>query len=156
MNIRVSGVILENNAILLVRHDYGKEQLWHIPGGSVNEYETLIAALKREFLEELDLVVKPDQLWLVCDSIRPDGVHVLHCIFITKRLQGEPIIQKSETSGVEFAWIPIIDLLSLHMYPNIATHVEQLAATYPRIPGAKYVGRCQSASSRWEDLSDIT
>ncbi len=146
MKVRVSGVVLKNDLVLLIRHDYGEEQLWHIPGGGVKELETLTQALQREFLEELGVDVEPDELWLICDSIRPDGVRVLHCVFVVKRLVGKPVIQPQETSGVEYKWIPVTELSSLHLYPHIANQVQQLVDGYPQLLPLGYIGYCQPAS----------
>lgn len=143
MYVRVSGLIIENDAVLLIRHDYDRGQLWHVPGGNLKEQETLTAALEREFLEELGLVVQAGALWLVCDSILPNQVQVLHCVFVTNRLEGEPALRKTETSGVECAWVPVPDISSMNLYPSITPYVQQLAAEYPMVQPAGYIGRCQ-------------
>jgi 8-oxo-dGTP diphosphatase len=144
MYVRVGGLVLENDTVLLIRHDYDGGQLWHVPGGNLKEQETLTDALEREFLEELGLVVEVGVLWLVCDSIRPDGVQVLHCIFGVKRLEGEPVLRKAETSGVECAWVPVADISSLNLYPSIEFYVKELSTEYAELSSLGYIGRCQS------------
>lgn len=43
------------NLVLLVRHSYGDQQLWNLPGGGFNpKKETAIVAAEREVLEELN------------------------------------------------------------------------------------------------------
>lgn len=143
MNVRVGGLVLRNDAVLLIRHDYEGGQLWHFPGGGVREHETLTDALRREFREELGVEVKVGILWLVCDSIRADGVHVLHCVFVVDSVEGEPVIQKAETSGVERAWVPVAKLSSLYLYPSIGTYVKQSTLEHPSTSPAGYIGRCK-------------
>ncbi len=59
----VSGVLIIDNQVLLARHTYGngKGKLI-VPGGYVQHNETPQAALKREFLEEVNLIIEPKEL----------------------------------------------------------------------------------------------
>lgn len=54
--ICVEGVYLRNGRILLLRRDVEPfKGYWHVPGGHVEENETLHEALRREFQEETNL-----------------------------------------------------------------------------------------------------
>ena len=51
--------------LLLVRHSYGRSDLWMLPGGGIGRRETPEAAARREVLEELGCGL---------DALRPLGV----------------------------------------------------------------------------------
>ena len=54
-NIRVYGILIEDEKLLLIREPYAGNQLVKFPGGGLNFGEGLVNCLKREFLEELSL-----------------------------------------------------------------------------------------------------
>ena len=57
---RVCGILIENNSILLVKHEGlgSAGTLWIPPGGGIEFGETAQEALKREFQEEVDLQIE--------------------------------------------------------------------------------------------------
>ncbi|MEA1975825.1 MAG: NUDIX domain-containing protein, partial [Bacillota bacterium] len=50
----IKAIIINNNKILLTHNEYGGEQFYLLPGGGQNHGETIIDALKRECLEEVN------------------------------------------------------------------------------------------------------
>jgi ADP-ribose pyrophosphatase YjhB (NUDIX family) len=49
----VKCVVMHGDRIVLVRHTYGRRQLWDLPGGGIKRGETTLAAARREVAEEL-------------------------------------------------------------------------------------------------------
>ena len=59
MHVRVTGLVIEDDRILLLNQDTDAARSWSLPGGKVEDGETLAAALVREMREETGLEVEP-------------------------------------------------------------------------------------------------
>ena len=90
MKVRPTGILIEKNKILLLEQEVASDskRKYSLPGGTLEEGETVYECLKREMLEETGLDVEPIRLLYICDRITP-GVHVLHITFEVKRVGGE-------------------------------------------------------------------
>ena len=82
IRIRVCGVLLRNNKILLAKHTgIGPEGImWIPPGGGAEFGESLKQALVREFQEETGITVKVDKLITFHEFINPP-LHALEFFF---------------------------------------------------------------------------
>ncbi|MEV0661355.1 NUDIX domain-containing protein [Actinomadura luteofluorescens] len=137
MDIRVTGIVVEDERILLLDQDTDTGRSWSLPGGKVEEGEPLAEALAREMREETGVDVEVGRLLYVCDHIRGD-VHVLHITFEARRTGGTAgVVAGTADSrpirGVEF--VRLADLVSLGFGERFA----DLARA--RFPGAgSYMG----------------
>lgn len=57
INIRVYGICIKNQAVLSLHEEYAGEFLTKLPGGGLEYGESVIACLKREFSEELNVEI---------------------------------------------------------------------------------------------------
>lgn len=99
----VAGVILnEKDQVLLALRPMHKHQggLWEFPGGKVEEGEQVQAALARELLEELNLVVETSRSLLITEHDYGDK-HVTLDVWIVSAFSGD--IQGRE--GQELRWV---------------------------------------------------
>lgn len=113
MHVRVTGVVIEDDRILLLNQDTGTGRSWSLPGGKVEEGETLAAALVREMREETGLEVEPGRLLYVCDHLPASVVHMTFEARRTGGTVGEVAhgVDTRPIRGVEF--VKLADLPSL-------------------------------------------
>lgn len=83
----MTGVLIEDDQVLLLKQDTDTCRSWSLPGGKVEERETVNEALTREMREETGLQVEVGRLLYVCDHIT-DAVHVVHLTFQVRRIGG--------------------------------------------------------------------
>jgi ADP-ribose pyrophosphatase YjhB (NUDIX family) len=115
VQIRVTGVLIEDSKILILRQETDADRQFSLPGGRTEEGEALGDALVREMLEETGLVVEPGRLLYLCDYLPGNGTHVVHVTFEVRRVGGTlgavtPGKDTRPIHGVEF--VPIADLRS--------------------------------------------
>ena len=84
MRVRVTGVVIEDGRILLLNQD-AADRSWSLPGGKLEDGESLAEALVREMKEETGLDVKPARLLYVCDY---PSAQVVHMTFEARRTGG--------------------------------------------------------------------
>ncbi len=90
LRLRVSGICIEQESILLVKHrSIGKKGiLWAPPGGGLHYGETVSEALHREFLEETGLSVEMGMPLLINEYIE-SPLHALELFFSVQCKGGE-------------------------------------------------------------------
>ncbi|HEY3766767.1 MAG TPA: NUDIX hydrolase [Gaiellales bacterium] len=84
--IRVGALLRHGDAVLLLRQEKAGRSYWLLPGGGVEEGESLHVALARELSEECGLEgLTLDGPIAIVESIAPAGLrprkHVVHVIF---------------------------------------------------------------------------
>lgn len=57
MRVSVRGILIQDDQLLVIHRIKGDREYYVIPGGGVEDHETLIQALKRELLEEVGIQV---------------------------------------------------------------------------------------------------
>ena len=85
--IRVTGVMVDDGAILIIKQKtLGRE--WFLPGGTLEEGETLAECVEREVFEETGFTVKAKKLISVADTDFKDPplVHIIFTVEIDELL----------------------------------------------------------------------
>ena len=109
--IRVSGILKKDDKILFVKHRKKGEEYYLLPGGGVDFGETFEIALKREFLEEVNINVSVDRLCIISEGVDPKGEkHIINLVFLVDYVSGEIILPDEERIvGIEYLEISNLD-----------------------------------------------
>ena len=117
----VAGVVIKDNKVLLARHTYGSGTgKLIIPGGYLNFGETPQEAVKREYLEETNIVVEPEDIL----GIR-FNMHDWYIVFRAKYISGEAKSDHDENS--EVLWIEVEEALVREDVPELTKKMIQSA-----------------------------
>ena len=143
MKVRPAALIwrlFENqNEVLLMRYNYGGQDVFALPGGNCDRGETLPETVIRELQEELGIRADIGEMILSGEMLLSErNDDVLHVVFAARNLQGEPKLNPNETTALELVWVPVVGLDQLNLYPNIGAKIQPwfTSATY-----LGYVGR---------------
>ncbi|MFE3601336.1 NUDIX domain-containing protein [Streptomyces sp. NPDC059142] len=113
MHTRVTGIVIEDDRILLLDQDTDGPRSYSLPGGKVEDGETLEQALIREMREETGVDVEVGRLLYLCDNV---AAHVVHITFEARRVGGQvgAITEGADTRPIrEVAFVPLGDLPGL-------------------------------------------
>jgi len=143
LRIRVAGILLINDKILLVSHKKKDDVYWLLPGGGVDYGESLDEALKREFSEELNINIDVHDLVLVNDSIEPGGErHILNMTFVCNKTGGEFLLGDDERL-IDFDFFSVEEMMNLKIFPPFK---EELKAILLNENTSIYAGKL------WQEL----
>ena len=120
LRVRVSGILIENDALLLVRHSALGEKgiLWAPPGGGMKYGRTIEENLKREFLEETALEIAIERFLFLNEYLAPP-LHAVELFFQVSRLGGDltkgidPEMGRGEQIIQEVGFIPFEELAEM-------------------------------------------
>lgn len=85
IRIRVCGILIRNQSVLLVNHKgLNKDHIfWNFPGGGLIENEEIDNCLKREFKEETGLAVEMDSFFYLNQHLQ-NPLHAIEFYFKVK------------------------------------------------------------------------
>ncbi|MCU5497822.1 NUDIX hydrolase [Bacillus wiedmannii] len=114
MQVRVTGILIEDEKVLLVKQKVANRN-WSLPGGGVENGETLEEAMIREMREETGLEVKIKKLLYVCD--KPDASpSLLHITFLLERIEGEITLPSNEFDHNPIQDVQMVPIKDLSQY----------------------------------------
>ena len=88
LRVRACGLLVENDALLLVNHrSLTASDFWSPPGGGLNFGESARMGLKRELKEETGLDVDVLDFLFTSEFIHPP-LHAIELFFLIKRVAG--------------------------------------------------------------------
>lgn len=89
LRVRVMGVLIEHNSLLLIKHVGVGEKgfLWSPPGGGMEYGFSAEENLKREFIEETGLTIAIEEFLFVCELLQPP-FHAIELFYKVKATGG--------------------------------------------------------------------
>ncbi len=89
VRVRVCGLCIEKEKVLLVNHNSLNEQneFWSPPGGGLEFGQSSSANLKREFFEETGIIIEIENFLFVHEYLNPP-LHAIELFFNVKRIGG--------------------------------------------------------------------
>ena len=136
-NIRVTGILIENNELLIVKQKLSDSRSWSLPGGRLERGETLEQGLKREFKEETGLDADVIRLLYLCD-VGSSSNTVLHITFLVKRIGGEITLPTNEFDENPIHDVRFVSVEDLTEYGFSEQFVQLVKQDFPR--SGNYMG----------------
>lgn len=119
LRMRVNGVLIEEDKILMAKHRMGHDkEFWSTPGGGMNYGSNAKENLKREFLEETGLEITVEEFLFVNEFLSPP-LHAMEYFFQVRRINGtavlgtDPELDKDTQILSEIRWMSMEDLVSI-------------------------------------------
>ncbi len=127
--VRVAGILIENDRILLIEHLKKNKRYWLVPGGGVDWGESTAEALIREYKEETNLDIDVDKFLFLSETIAPDKQkHVINLYFQVRVLKNsiEEMRIGNEKNLMDLRFITKEEIEEIKLYPNIKEQLKQL------------------------------
>ncbi|NOQ71386.1 MAG: NUDIX domain-containing protein [Crocinitomix sp.] len=118
-NLRVYGLLINNNAVLVTDEQRGGFPMTKFPGGGLEKGEGLADGLKREFDEEISIAIAVNQFYYVNDflqisSFNPaDQLLSFYYMVSTNQISEIPIatVKRKIKDGEQvFRWVALSEL----------------------------------------------
>ena len=127
--IRVAGILIEDDKILLIQHHKNNKKYWLIPGGGNDWGETAKEALIREYKEETNMNIEVDEFLFFSETIYPNKErHILNLFFRIHRNEKNNSIIKLGDEAVltDLKFVTKEELKTMIVYPNIKENLLEL------------------------------
>lgn len=149
LRIRVCGICIENDKILMVNHQYLNNggDFWGPPGGGMVFGASAEENLKREFLEETGLTIKIEKFLFVHEYLKPP-LHAIELVFKVTPISGNLIIGFDPEMGKTEQIISDVQYISMDNIKKLGkSNVHQMF---------NFIGEIESIDSangyfRWND-----
>lgn len=137
--IRVAGITIQGDEILLIEHTKKDKKYWLVPGGGVDWGESTEEALIREYKEETNLDIEVKDFLFFSEAISPDkNKHVINLYFLVIiKTDSEPMKIGGESNLSDLRYVSKEEIKDIKLYPNIK---EQLLKILNNEQMSSYLG----------------
>lgn len=129
LQVRATGILIEEGKLLIVKQKVS-DRNWSLPGGRVENGETLEEAIIREMREETGLETKIKKLLYICD--KPDVTpSLLHITFLLEKVSGEMRLPSNEFDHNPIHDVKMVPITELSDYHFSETFIELIEKGFP-------------------------
>ena len=117
---RIYGVLREGDKVLLARSRFGDSTFINFPGGGVEIEEAPGDALRREFLEETGLEIRPVRTLYANQEAHLSTaapIQIVSVYWLVERVSGELRLTGNGEDVLELFWRDLTDLPLKEMFP---------------------------------------
>jgi len=125
MRVRVAGLILMDDSLLLVKHVKGDKTYWLLPGGGVKLGENTRTALRREIKEEINLDGIVKDLIFVAESFFSQGDHIIQPTYLIEVKEIDNLRLGVDRRVTEFGFFRFKQINDLIIYPDIKDELKE-------------------------------
>ncbi len=129
--VRAGAICVYDEKILLMHRinlerPAGEQEYYVIPGGGVEEGESVVQAVARELDEETTIKVEVGDLFLKRETVANDGSERYEEYYVCKYISGEPTLRENTNEfeemklGVHFykpMWVELSEIKNIMLYP---------------------------------------
>jgi len=141
IRIRVCGILIQEDKILLVNHSGLNETntFWSPPGGGIKFGESVLQCLEREFMEETGLKISPGKFLCLSEFIEAP-LHAIEIFFMVKLKGGKLKSGTDPEMGDENQIIKNVEFLSygqltdlpINQKHNLLTDLHKMADLFDK------------------------
>ncbi|WP_066192698.1 NUDIX domain-containing protein [Gracilibacillus timonensis] len=121
----VTGILVEDDEILIVKQNVSTKRNWSLPGGHLEEGETLEEGVKREWKEETGIEAQVIKLLYVCDFLEATSP-LLHITFLLSKVGGSITLPSNEYDANPISDVKMVPISELEQY-GFSTRFTNLA-----------------------------
>ena len=128
MRDMTAALIIENKKFLLVHNTKYNGERIEPPGGKKEDNETLKECVIREVREELGIIIEPNELFGVYETLSPEGGFVVY-MYLSSIKEGRPKIMEGDKVS-KYGWYSYEDILKFReqgvLVPNLCSALDKL------------------------------
>ena len=128
--VRLTGVLILQNEILLVKQKVNKDRNWSLPGGRLEHGESVEEGIIREIKEETGIVVSVRKLLYLCDTI-DSNPPILHITFLLDYISGDLTMPTNEFDKNPINDVKFVEICKLHDYGFSPIFIDLIANDFP-------------------------
>lgn len=125
MRVRVAGLILMDDTLLLVKHVKGDKTYWLLPGGGVKLGENTTTALRREIKEEINLDGIVKDLIFVAESFFSQEDHIIQPTYLIEVKEIDNLRLGVDRRVAEVGFFRFKQINDLIIYPDIKDELKE-------------------------------
>jgi ADP-ribose pyrophosphatase YjhB (NUDIX family) len=130
VQVRVTGVLIEEGQILILKQAVSKERAWSLPGGRVEKGESLEESMIREMEEETGLKTRIVKLLYLCEKPEEDPP-LLHITFLLERVSGDIRLPSNELDVNRISDVRMVPLDELTSHDLSKQFVDLVRRGFP-------------------------